>query len=354
MKKKLISIAAAVSMLFGAVGAYADTASTLQISNGEKSITYRYTAGSKTETTKNISELFTGLANLTDEVRETEQEIKFTAASTDGAAVDVVLVMTDGTDNTQSKDDSVIGIYDIEISDEDGSVISKTEAGADDIEIDNAGNYIKNISLGSFNEEESIEEKTYTVKFSVEESVSAEDIETANENTKWFIKGTAEKNDVPEPTVTPEASAAPDEENPSEEEIKGTKYVGKDKDIVPGKYILTGNGAVKVYDGNDEAKEDIMLTDGKEEAAEGAVASYVLNLAEGDKVEIFDHINLKPYDQKASATVAPRGTAAPVNAKTSKTNPKTADAAPIAAVAAAAVAALGVFAWLEYSKRKKN
>ena len=42
MKKILISIITAASMLIGASAAYADTASTVQISNGDKLITYRY------------------------------------------------------------------------------------------------------------------------------------------------------------------------------------------------------------------------------------------------------------------------------------------------------------------------
>lgn len=349
MKKILISIITAASMLIGASAAYADTASTVQISNGDKLITYRYTAGSKSETIKNISELFTTLSDITAETRETEQELKLTGASTDGSAVDMVLIMTDGTDKPESKEKSVIGIYDIEVTDADGSIISKINAGTDDIEIDNTGKYIKNISLGRLNEASEIEEKTYKLKISVAEDISESDIELANNNTKWFIKGISDKKDAvtPEPTATPEASAEP------EQEIMGTKYVGKDKDIMPGKYILTGNGSVKVYDSKGEIKEDVVLTDGKSESAEGAVASYVLNLADGDKVEIYDHISLKPYNKTAAATAAPRGTAAPATAKSNKTNPKTADTAPIAAVAVTAAAALGVFAYLEYSKRKK-
>ena len=345
-------------MLVGASGAFADNTSTVQVANDSKSLSYKYTAGSKAETTKNISELFNKLSEITVRNRETVQELKVTSASVDGSAVDFVLTMVDGTENADGKEKSVVGTYDIEITGEDGAVISKIDAGTDDIETDNAGKYIKNISLGKLNTESSLEEKTYKLKISVADNVSERDINLAKENTEWVIKATAEQKAEPTPTPTAAATVAPSA-TPSatvvpEQEMKGIKYVGKDKDIMPGKYILTGNGTVKVYDSKDAAKTDIVLTDGKSEAPAGAVASYVLTLADGDKVEIYDHISLKPYDQKSSATAAPRGTAAPANAKNNKTNPKTGDAAPIAAVSALAITALGIFAYIEYSKRKKN
>ena len=49
------------------------------------------------------------------------------------------------------------------------------------------------------------------------------------------------------PTQTPKATVAPTATPEVVENQKGIKYVGKSKDIIPGKYTLTGNGAVKVY-----------------------------------------------------------------------------------------------------------
>lgn len=363
MKKLLISIVTAASMLMGTVGAYAATNSSLKISNGEKSVTYRYSADSKSETISNVSELFDKMSELTDNNREIVQELKLTAGSTDSAEVDMVLILTDGNEAQGSKEKSPVALYNVEVTDSDGSVISKIDAGAEDIEINNTGKYIKNISFGRFHSESAIEAKSYKVKISVGDNVSKSDIELAKANTKWFVKGITENSAVSDPTAEPTSatetkaspSASPEASEQPKEAVKGTKLVGKDKDIVPGKYVMTGNGEVKIYNSKGTVKADIVLKDGKSEAKENAVESYAIELEEGDKVEIYDRISLKPYEQKAAATAAPRSTAKPAaTTAAKKTNPKTADNAPIAAVAVVAVAALGAVAYLEYSKRKKN
>lgn len=369
MKKLLISIVTAASMLMGPISAYAANNSSVKLSNGDKSVTYRYSAESKSETISNVSDLFDKMSELTDDNREIVQELKLSAGSTDSAEVDLVLILTDGNDQQGSREKSPVALYNVEVTDADGSVISKIDAGTDGIEINNSGKYIKNISFGKFHSDSAIESKNYKVKVSVGEDVSKSDLELAKANTKWFVKGVTEGQPVPAatpvveanataaPSVSPAASPSASPEASDKPEAKGTKLVGKDKDIVPGKYVLTGNGAVKVYDSTGKVKADIMLTDGKSEAKEKAVESYAIELKEGDKVEIYDRVSLKPSEQNAKATATPKATAKPAaTAKTTakKTNPKTADSAPIAAVAVTAVTALGVFAYLEYSKRKKN
>ena len=406
MKKILMSIMTAAFVAISTVSALAANNSSVEIKNDSQTVTYDYAAGSDTETLQTVTKLFNKIKDITEEKTSVTQVITLTSKISNSAPMNFSLRMTDASeyadDEEISVDNSVLTYYNVTVTDSKGDIIAQTDAGADDIEETEDGILVKNIDLGNLNTQFTKETKIYNIEISVPEELTEEQISEAKENIEWDLvcisaKAAEEKRILKEEAAAePESTEAAEEENiPENDEAtqapstqapvtqtpvatalaataapsadaKGVKYVGEEKDIIPGRYTVTGNGLVKVYNSSGELKTNILLTDGKSDS-DGGIASYVLNLADGDRVEISDYINLKPYSTEtaapkakatatpkaavaASATAAPKATAKPAD----KTNPKTGDTAPVAAVSAIAVLALGVCIFIEASKRKKN
>ena len=124
---------------------------------------------------------------------------------------------------------------------------------------------------------------------------------------------------------------------------------------------MTGEGKVHVYDENDTLKTTIALKDAKDKSASG-VSEYVINLKNGDRINIENTAELEPYTApsatpKATSTPKPStsssSTAKATTAPSSKTNPKTGDNAPIIGVSAVGILALAGAILLFIKKKKK-
>lgn len=365
MKKILASIITAVTVTACAASAFAANNSTVSVKNDEQTVAQGYDYASENEAVVSVTKLFTKLKELKNNGDKVTQVLTVKNALGGNRLTDVVLRMIDTNvyEADTEAEESVINDYKIVVTDPSGEVIC--ESSVEDVYKTEADIFAIDLPLGTLNKKFNSETEVYNVEI----TLVSDDAETARKSIDWNIvcdtKNVQEENSGEEgasgsagtvvPTQTPKATAAPTATPEVVENQKGIKYVGKSKDIIPGKYTLTGNGAVKVYNSNNELKTSIILTDGKDPSQKG-VPEYALTLNEGDRVEMADYINLKAFTG-AKATTAPKVTAKPSTAKTTtkaatKTNPKTSDAAPIAAIAVVAVSALGVCAYLELKKKK--
>lgn len=393
MKRILAGIAAAVILAVSSVGVFAAGTANIEVRNDKRTVSYNYSEFNTKETVKPITELFSNVKDITTANPSVTQVITIKSNTDLAGVINFTLRMVDTKDyeDDASADDSVLTYYNVNITDSDGELIAKTSADDADIIQTDEGQFIKNIELGKLNTQFTTETKIYNVEISVPSDIAERNIAEARENTEWdlvsvparFAESAASENEseandkdtdseaTPVPTESatqsPAATTAPTQAAETQNNAKGVKYVGEGKDIVPGRYVVTGNGLVKVYNDNDELKTSILLTDGKSQSEDG-IESYVLNLTDGGRVEISDYINLRPYPTataspsatatpkattaaKAAATAAPKATAAAASAKT---NPKTGDTMPVTAVSVIAVLSLGVCVFIEISKRKKN
>lgn len=368
--KRIISALTAAIMALCTVSVFAASNSKVEIKNDSDTVKYEYSSDMSDETVTDINKLFKKVGNLNENVSEVVQNFTVTSSISSGGAIAFGLRI--------SGDEAALTYFNVKVEDSNGNILSETAAASEGIETDKDNNSVKNLDLGVFNNQFTKETKNYKISVSVPDGTTAEQRAAIRDEINWSAVSVPVKDDtvsdnvptatpVPAtaaPTVspaaqTPSATAAP----AAEKDTRGVKYVGKDKDIVPGKYTITGNGTVKLYDSKDTLKKNIKLTDGSSSSVDG-IESYVLDLAEGDRIEISDKINLKPYSEASvstKATASPKATAKvaapkPTSAakKSDKTNPKTGDVAPVAAVAGLAIAALGVYMYIEYTKRKKN
>lgn len=368
--KRIISALTAAIMALCTVSVFAASNSKVEIKNDSDTVKYEYSSDMSDETVTDINKLFKKVGNLNENVSEVVQNFTVTSSISSGGAIAFGLRI--------SGDEAALTYFNVKVEDSNGNILSETAASSEGIETDKDNNSVKNLDLGVFNNQFTKETKNYKISVSVPDGTTAEQRAAIRDEINWSAVSVPVKDDTVSdnvPTATPvPATAAPTvspaAQTPSataapavEKDTRGVKYVGKDKDIVPGKYTITGNGTVKLYDSKDTLKKNIKLTDGSSSSVDG-IESYVLDLAEGDRIEISDKINLKPYSEASAstkATASPKATAKvaapkPTSAakKSDKTNPKTGDVAPVAAVAGLAIAALGVYMYIEYTKRKKN
>lgn len=384
MKKSLIGVIVSVFLAMNSFGALAANDSNIEVKNESRTITYSYTAGDDKEAVKSITDLFNKIDDITIDEPSTTQVITVKSNTGNGDVMNLTLRMTDQKDYKDedvTEEDSVLTYYNINITDSEGNIIAKTSADAEDILKNDDGVFVKNLNMGDINTQFTTETKIYNIEISAPSDTTESRLAQAKENIEWELvcipARLVENESEEDPSVTPEANeatATPEivTQTPvatalaatpaPEQNAKGIKYIGEDKDIIPGKYTVTGNGTVKVYNSEDELKTNILLTDGEKES-EGGISSYVLNLVEGDRLEISDYINLKPFTtatatpkatEKATATPKATAKATTKPSSTKKTNPKTGDTAPITAVSVIAVLALGACVYIEISKRKKN
>lgn len=368
--KRIISALTAAIMALCTVSVFAASNSKVEIKNDSDTVKYEYSSDMSDETVTDINKLFKKVGNLNENVSEVVQNFTVTSSISSGGAIAFGLRI--------SGDEAALTYFNVKVEDSNGNILSETAASSEGIETDKDNNSVKNLDLGVFNNQFTKETKNYKISVSVPDGTTAEQRAAIRDEINWSAVSVPVKDDTVSdnvPTATPvPATAAPTvspaAQTPSataapavEKDTRGVKYVGKDKDIVPGKYTITGNGTVKLYDSKDTLKKNIKLTDGSSSSVDG-IESYVLDLAEGDRIEISDKINLKPYSEASvstKATASPKATAKvaapkPTSAakKSDKTNPKTGDVAPVAAVAGLAITALGIYMYIEYTKRKKN
>ena len=376
MKRLLgIIIAAAVCMSIS-ISAFAAEATIMVKNNvsGSKAVTYTYDTESKDKESAKITALMTKLSGLTN-TNSVVQPITVTSNTEKGNEVDVTLRLTmpSGKDD-ETVDSSVLDYYNITVTTADGSVVYDYET-ADSTE---DGSTYKDIPLGTLNTEKASESRLFNITVSANKDITKNSVIKQAKNLDWLIvtKSHAEEakeTDAPAgETMQPAATqtAAPVTPAPTSSvksdkngvyKLTGGDYtVGKDVDA--GRYTMTGEGKVHVYDENDTLKTTIALKDAKDKSASG-VSEYVINLKNGDRINIENTAELEPYTApsatpKATSTPKPStsssSTAKATTAPSSKTNPKTGDNAPIIGVSAVGILALAGAILLFIKKRKNN
>ena len=357
MKKTLSGLLTIAVMLFCAVSAFAANDSTVSIKNDSQTFAHGYDSTTKTEAAVSITKLLNKLEGIKGDGTPVTQVLTIKNKIGSDVATDIGLKLLDTTiyQNDADASKSVLNNYNIVVTDPSGEVVAKSAD--EDIYKNEAGIFVLYLPLGTFNEEFSTETKVYNIEFSLDAddsnitSIVDWNIVCMPQNGNGAISGAIVPSAVPSateaPRVTPSASTETNDKTL-------TKYVGANKDIAPGKYTITGNGAVKVYNSKDDLKTSIILTDGKDPSKKG-VEAYSLSLNEGDRIEMADYINLKAITAASAqtnntTTKNPAATTKPAANK--KTNPKTSDTAPIAIISLVAIASLGVCAYLEIKKRK--
>lgn len=410
--KRLGAVIVSLAVTLGiTAGVYAATPSSVKVSGSgtnAKTVTYQYTSGK--EASKPVTNIMTEPNNLTKKKMSVTQVITLTSESADNSPVEFKLRLvtkpsatptpTPKTTPTATPDvkNSVLGVYNITVRDSAGKIVGESKSGEEDLYVSEKGIVTRDIDLGILNKQSSKETKIYNIEVSINGDETAWQLNSAKKQIQWEIVSgpvpeatpsptpdenaektetdTPKESSAPEITMTPVPQSTPSvtetpaptekpSPSPTAETYKngGTKYVGNDKDIKPGRYVATGNGMVKVYNENDELKTSILLTDGKDNTENG-VDSYVLSLADGQKLEYSDYINLKPYTtatatpkasentNTSSATTAPKSGGS--DSDSSKSNPKTGDSTPIAGLSVVMVFALGMAVFMEISRRKED
>lgn len=363
MKKILSVLLTAAVMLTCAASAFAANDSTVSIKNDSKTVAHGYSSSSKTDLTVSVTNLMTKLDELEGDGTPVTQVLTIKNESNGNSAIDIGLRLLDTNiyESGAQTSASVLNNYSIVITNPSGEIV--TEATADDIYKSDADIFVLDLPLGTFNQKFDKETNVYNIEISLDADKDADKIISSID---WNVvcspsKGVSDTTSdttavdtTPSATETPQADSS---DTSATDNKKLVKYAGDGKDIVPGKYTITGNGAVKVYNSNNELKTSIILTDGSDPSKKG-VEAYSLLLNDGDRIEMADYINLKAINgtSTSAAGTAAGGTATNTASKNTasdkKTNPKTGDAAPVAIISLAALASLGVCAYLEIKKRK--
>ncbi len=379
MKKIYLSTASVLVTASALVTQALAAAPSISVSTDKSNVSYTYTAVNGDETVADAAKLFGDFAEVSD-TEYSSENLTITSESADGNKVEVLLRLdAEKTDYTYS----VLDYYTFVIADGDGNVIydGEAEAAAD------AQASEKEISFGVFNSEEAAETRTYTVDYKLNpEVVSALDGAAANlkvsiasrvvddvEEPDYKVSVTAR---TPEPdtevaeavdAVTDTASTAAPEVTSTPEAIEIneiSKVCGKD--IPAGRYMVSGNGIVKIETPDGDIK-DIVITDGTIEGVEG-VDKALATINNGDIITAsplkgMDQpaIRFERTDVSAETTGTRTGTSAAASTVPSgrptvapKNNPKTGEGSSetvaLCGIMAVCAAVIGV---LEIIKRKK-
>lgn len=250
-----------------------------------------------------------------------------------------------------AEDDNVLDYYDIVIKDVNGETIYDFNA-ADKT---SALVKFKDIELGEIDAEN--KPKDYEITISQNESLKNMANEAAMIDWMIVTDGYSSVNKPVISTMEPNEAEAQLDGNIIERSLRdGTYTVGKD--LLKGRYDITGEATVKVYTDDGELKTKIILT--HDSNSQTGVDNYVLNLSNGEVVEVSGEADFKPYTPtKSKATAKPlygtdssknqvKATTAP------KTNPKTGDMVPVGVIMLIGAMAIVSFLALEYKKRKNN
>ncbi len=270
---------------------------------------------------------------------------------------------------------SPLDYYSFVISDESGNVLYDSA----DAELSDVSDESKDIILGTFNDKSDSDTKTYKIEYMVSEkgaaNLSKEDvadltfslvaneiaekqvqelptakpkfeITTPVESEKVILTEKSDSTEQPEVTEAPAATEAP---------VKEKKLVCG-TDIDAGRYVVTGNGIVKVESKTGTLESEAMLNDGTVEGIDGE-ESTIITVSDGDVV------TLLPLEGQEKASVALEktnsGSSAANTTRTSdgkttsdKTNPKTGDTSTVAVCVVMVLAVAGISV-LELLKRKR-
>ncbi len=384
--KKIIALSAAAVMLGGAISVQAMSQAKLTVTDGgDREISFvNDTTDAASTSVKNV--LYT-LGDLSSRSSKSIQAFEVMSEVDEDGAVDVYLRLSteSSTVNALEESTKLLRTYEIVVKDSADEVIF--DSGETELEIKSpeAGEYVADIFLGRFNEEELAESNVYNLYVAVPTDATANEIKKAK-NISWeIVSDPVEEGATPipvveeeeeEPTQAPAATAAPTAapkptaaptaapvsteapagatEAPVEAISSGERIIGDgDGEIKAGKYTAEAReekANIKIYDEDGELAREIELDESN--------PSKVITLKNGQKLVYEGGVNLVPYKSdsaSASTSTSSTGSSTAGNAKaTTKTNPKTGDTAPIACVSVAAVFALGMLAYPEIEKRRKN
>lgn len=365
MKKTLssiISLAIFVSLSISALGA----SSTITITNGDakaKPVTYTYSSDKAEEMAKSIKDLIT-LSDLSKE-KEITQALTITSDSYAGKPVSVKLRLSDTKKATPKPEATMtpterdaLGYYIITVTDADGEIVYSEDDG-------DYQNGSRDILLGTFNKLSATESKTFILTISTIKDAKSS-VRNAAEALDWSIVSDAyipTDSVTPQPTATvqpvqtPVATAAAKvntDKNGTIALAAGEYTCGED--IKAGRYVVSGNGKVKVYGADGTVKTTVALKNKGDNTS--GVEEYIVQLSEGEKISTDSDITLKPHTQTTATatpkpTTSPKATATPKATTTpSKTNPKTGDTAPIALVLLTGALSISAVVFMEIKKRR--
>lgn len=366
--KKINAIAVGILATF-LIQTLTVSAASIAVKSENASSSYTYSV--EEETAFDVEKLFSGLNTVSTETGAKDTFV-ITNNTDDKNKVEVVLRLQ--LESTSDKwTYSPLDYYSFVISDENGNEIYNSL----NAKLSAATDKNKDIVLGTFNEQNETDTKTYTIEYKLSKeganTLTADDISglsftiaanKVDEQPDMTAEPTPQPkfelpvNDEPkdeQPAVTETAAPEKSEKDNVVETVKEKKFVCG-KDITPGRYVVKGNGVVKVESKLGENENEVVLNDGTVPNVEGK-ASAVITLSEGDVVTLLPlegqekaSVSVEKTNSGSgqnSVSVRENATAAPI-----KTNPKTGEnsTAIFAAVMIAAVAGIAV---IEIVKRKK-
>ena len=358
---------------------------------GSKNISYLYNADSDEETVTEANKLFDLSSLKAGKTKSDELKITSVSKSNGKIAVSLRLEIEQADPEAQA---SVLDYYDFIITDSKGETIySSAETQPSEIDA-----LEKEIPLGVFNTQFTTDTKTYNIEYGINENTAAlveavkaktlkiktvtakadeEQLatEVPEENAEPTLKPKFELETGTNPTAQPSASPAPSEtaDPNASEEPKEKKEVKKvcGKDIDPGRYIVSGNGIVKITGEDGKLKSETTVTDGKQTDVKGT-EGFITNLDKGDVITVvplegmekatvaFEKTNTSSANKNTVSNTAGKttntlNTTVPNTKVSTKTNPKTGDIgltlgvlSAFMGVSAASFAGLGIL------KKKKK
>ncbi len=378
MKKLFINIVTVVAALCMSVTAMAATSS-VSVKNNivtSEPVSYTYKAGEEGEVVISIKSLMEKLDGLEKE-ESVVQTITVSSESADKSPVEFRLRLSipendENKDATPSPSDyQALDYYNIIVTDTSGAVLYSYEEAQETEE----GATYKDINLATLNTVRDKESKIFNITVSINEELDKSSVAKSAKNLDWNIVSGApveptQSPETPAPTeevtVTDEPTTAPTASTSLKEDKNGVLTVQAGEyvcgtDFEEGRYTATGSGKVSVYSSSGKLKTAFMLKDANDKTSTGST-EHVVNIEEDEKIVVESETKLTPYIA-SKATTAPKSTTTPSKSTattdsstgtSSKNNPKTGDTVPVVLLASVGVMAMGMIAYIETKKRKKN
>lgn len=397
--KKIVAVSSVIAMMLGAM-ANVNAASQNKITVTDGNLrTVSFVNDTDEASSASIKNVLHSLGTLSAKYKNATQDFEVTSEVEEDGAVDVFLRLSNESASSTAYNDSVnlLTFYDIIITDSDGeTVFSSKESKPEVVKVDN-NEYAADIFLERFNEDDIVDSNTYTISVSVPGECTVSEIKKAMDISWEIVSDPVEEGATPIPvkeapivtekpaatevptvteapavTVAPtvteapvvtEAPAATEEvqETPDPTIVKGERLIGYGETgtyIYPGKYTASnkvGSTKISIYDEDGELVREVLL-DEKDRSKEITLKEGQKLVYEGSKVELVPVEDEKDTKSGTKAATNSKNSKSGNNtsSKSSKTNPKTGDGIPFAGMAMVGVFSLGMLAYPEIEKRRKN
>lgn len=339
MKRIIVAISVALMIMCFAVSSYASQRQ-VEITGNGTTVSFSYSSDKPSTNSKSIKSLLKNIDRILtgDTVTEkisisskSEKPVKFYLRLEKPGIITTNEAPIMVTPTPNPKDNSVLDFYNILVKDDKGNVIyDYTEAEKTTVVAD-----FKDIELITLNNEAVSETVNFEITISGNQALE----DKINEATMldWIIVVDGYSQNV-STNAEPETERSDKlEGNIIERSLdKGTYTVGKD--ILKGRYEISGESTVKVYTEDGDLKTKIILT--RDNNSKTAVKDYVLNLLDNEVVEVSNETDFTPYiPSKTTAAIKPKtspsattyekSTTSAKDTTSSKTNPKTGDFVPV-------------------------